>query len=167
MYVKITLGNWEYMQVINNMVGVQKPTKSIQGVWKVLLTDPSLNKFTFGPSLISRYLMTDIISPYGQSSILYNTLPTKVDDEISIPLNFEDIDDVNISNILIRASKMFFAKWDMTLIDHRSNETLQITSEIDFKVEPSIKYHKLFGLGFITQRSKKNETPFELKLQLK
>ena len=55
----------------------------------------------------------------------------------------------------------------MTLIDHRSNETLQITSEIDFKVEPSIKYHKLFGLGFITQRSKKNETPFELKLQLK
>ena len=107
MYVKITLGIWEYMQVINNMVGVQKPTKSIQGVWKVLLTDPSLNKFTFGPSLISRYLMTDIISPYGHSSILYNTLPTKVDDEISIPLNFEDIDDVNISNILIRASKMF------------------------------------------------------------
>jgi hypothetical protein len=155
------------MQEINNMVGVQKPEKLVHGVWKVLITDPSLNAFTFGHSSISKYLITDVISPHGHSSILYNTLPTKADEKISIPLNFEGIDVINRSSILIRASKIFFAKWDLTLIDHRSNESFPITSEIEFKVEPFIKSHKLFGFDFTTQRSKKNETPFELKLQLK
>ena len=155
------------MQVINTMLGVQMPRKSVHRVWKILITDPSLNRFTSRSSLIGNYLITDVISPHGHSSILYNTLPTKADDEISIPLNFEGIDDINSSSILIRASKIFFAKWDMTLIDHRSNESLPITSEIEFKVEPSVKSHKLFGFDVTTKQSKKNETPFELKLQLK
>jgi hypothetical protein len=149
------------------MFSVQMPEKSVHGVWKILITDPSLNALTSGHSSISKYLITDVISPHGHSSILYNTLPTKADDEISIPLNFEGIDDINSSSILIRASKIFFAKWDMTLIDHRSNESFPITSEIEFKVEPSNKSHKLFGFDFTTQRSKKNETPFEIKFQLK
>ncbi len=155
------------MRGIQQKIDVQKPSKITKGVWEVILTDPSLNKFTFGPSLISRYVMTDIISPYGQKSILYNTIPSTKKNAISISLNFEDIDDGNISDILFRASKPFYAKWDVTLIDNRTSEEVKLTADDDFEVEPPIHFNKLFAMGFISENEKKGQNFFELRLQLK
>lgn len=155
------------MSGIQQKVGAKHPAKVIKGVWEVILTDPSLNKFTFGPSLISRYVMTDIISPYGQKSILYNTIPSEENDTINISLNFEDIDDGNISDILFRASKAFYAKWDITLIDNRTNEEYKLSSNDDFAVEPPIHFNKLFATGFISEYEKHGDCFFELRLSLK
>lgn len=155
------------MRGLQQKVGVQNPAKVTKGEWEVILTDPSLNKFTFGPSLISRYVMTDIISPYGQKSILYNTIPNAEHGSISISLNFEDIDDGNISTILFRASKAFYDKWDVTLVDNRTDDKFSLTSDDDFVVEPPIQFNKLFSMGFIHENEKNGENFFELRLQLK
>lgn len=55
------------MQGIERGVGLRTKPQVKKGTWEVIITDPSLNKFTFGPSLISRYVMTDVISPHGQN----------------------------------------------------------------------------------------------------
>jgi len=152
---------------IEQNVGVQQSTKVTKGIWEVIITDPSLNKFTFGPSLISRYIMTDIISPYGQKSILYNTSPSKSGESITVSLNFEDIDDGNISDILFRASRAFYTKWEVTLVDNRTNDEHQLFTDEDFLVEPPIQYNKLFAVGFITENQKRGDSFFSLKIRLK
>jgi len=152
---------------IEQNVGVQQSTKVTKGIWEVIITDPSLNKFTFGPSLISRYIMTDIISPYGQKSILYNTSPSKSGESITVSLNFEDIDDGNISDILLRASRAFYTKWEVTLVDNRTNDEHQLFTDEDFLVEPPIQYNKLFAVGFITENQKRGDSFFSLKIRLK
>lgn len=155
------------MRGIEQKIGVNQPSKVTKGVWEVILTDPSLNKFTFGPALISRYVMTDIISPYGQKSILYNTIPSEATDSISISLNFEDIDDGNISDILFRGSKAFYTKWEVHLIDNRTNEKFLINQDQDFEVKPVIHFNKIFSMGFITENQKNGDNFFELRLKLR
>jgi len=155
------------MRGIEQKIGVNQPSKVTKGVWEVILTDPSLNKFTFGPSLISRYVMTDIISPYGQKSILYNTIPSETTNSINISLNFEDIDDGNISDILFRGSKAFYTKWEVYLIDNRTNEKFLINQDQDFEVKPVIHFNKIFSMGFITENQKNGDNFFELRLKLR
>jgi hypothetical protein len=155
------------MRGVQLKVGIQKPAKVTKGVWEVILTDPSLNKFTFGPTLISRYVMTDIISPYGQKSILYNTIPNEEHGAISISLNFEDIDDGNISDIQFRASNAFYDKWKVTLVDNRTSDEHSLTEDDDFEVEPPIQFNKIFSMGFIPENQKNGNNFFELRLTLK
>lgn len=155
------------MRGIQQKIGVQKPTNVVKGVWEVILTDPSLNKFTFGPTLISRYVMTDIISPYGQKSILYNTIPKSKEASITIGLNFEYIDDGNISSILFRASKPFYSKWEVFLKDNRTNKEYPLKVDEDFNVEPPIHFDKLFAMGFTPENHKNGDTFFELSIRLR
>lgn len=145
----------------------RQSTNTTKGVWEVILTDPSLNKFTFGPTLISRYVMTDIISPYGQKSILYTTIPSKKENELTVSLNFENIDDGSISDILIRASKPFYKKWNVVLVDTRTNMETVINEDEEYLVEPPINYNKLFAMGFIQENEKNGDSFFHLKLRLK
>lgn len=155
------------MRGIQHTVATKRTVKVTKGIWEVILTDPSLNKFTFGPSLISRYVMTDIISPYGQKSILYTTIPTRKGEEMKISLNFEEIDDGNISDIQLRASSVFYTKWDVTLVDNRTGDEFPITLDQDFEVVPPIHYNKIFAMGFIPENEKNGENFFELRLRLK
>ncbi len=155
------------MRGIQQKVGVKKPAQAVKGLWEVILTDPSLNKFTFGPALISRYIMTDIISPYGQKSILYNTIPSDDESSISISLNFEDIDDGNISDIQFRASVAFYEKWEVILIDNRTSAEHELTVDQDFPVEPPIQFNKIFAMGFIPENQKNGDNFFELRLRMK
>ncbi|MBO6795400.1 MAG: hypothetical protein JJ895_15960 [Balneolaceae bacterium] len=155
------------MQGIEEQVGLKAQPQVKKGTWEVIITDPSLNKFTFGPSLISRYIMTDIISPYGQKSILYNTIPSSNEDTLVIKLNFENVDDCNISDIKIRSSRPLFQKWEVKLIDNRTGEVTSIQGDEDFQVEPPIQYNKLFSMGFILENQKKGDHFFELHLTQK
>lgn len=135
-----------------------------KGVWDVIITDPSLNKFTFGPTLISRYIMTDIISPYGQKSILYNTIPSNDEDKLVIKLNFEDIDDGNISDIKFQFSPLFHNKWNVKLLDNRNGDSTELKTNNNFEVDPVIQQDKLFSLGFVHENQKNGDTFFELHL---
>ncbi len=155
------------MQGMERGVGLQTKPQVKKGAWEVIITDPSLNKFTFGPSLISRYIMTDIISPYGQKSILYNTIPASSNDKLVIKLNFESVDDCNISDIKIRSSRSLFQKWDVKLIDNRTDETMLLNSDEDITIDPPIQYNKLFSMGFISENQKKGDHFFELHLKQK
>lgn len=155
------------MRGIRNRVETQVQPRVKKGIWEVFLTDPSLNKFTFGPSLISKYIMTDIVSPYGQKSVLYNTISKDERQIVKIELNFEDIDDANISNIHFRSSASFFTKWEVELRDNRKGEKTFIQSAEDFEVEPAIKPDKLFGLGFINEGKRARSSYFELHLTRK
>lgn len=155
------------MQGMERGVGLKAKPQVKKGTWEVIITDPSLNKFTFGPSLISRYIMTDIISPYGQKSILYNTIPSSANDELVIKLNFESVDDCNISDIKIRSSRSLFQKWEVKLIDNRTDETMPLNSDEDITIDPPIQYNKLFSMGFISENQKNGDHFFELHLKQK
>lgn len=155
------------MQSIERGVGLRTKPQVKKGAWEVIITDPSLNKFTFGPSLISRYVMTDVISPHGQKSILYNTIPASTNEELVIKLNFESVDDCNISDIKIRSSRSLFQKWKVTLIDNRTGEEMPLTADEDIAIEPPIQYNKLFAMGFISENQKKGDHFFELRLKQK
>lgn len=138
--------------------------------WEVFLTDPSLNKFMFGPSLIGPHIMTDIISPQGQKSVKYNTLPEdeeKVTTDIVIRLNFEDIDDCSITNIKFTIIPNFFKKWEVILVDNRNGKTYPIKESMIFKVDPPIVCNKLYGVGFLKVRKRPNLCFFELRLKSK
>ena len=136
-----------------------------KGVWEVMLTDPQLNKFTFGPSLIGQYIMTDIVSPYGQKSVLYNTVSTSDKPYIKIDLNFESIDDCNITAIRLVSTKLFFKKWKVSLVDNRKNEKYILSNSELFEDEPKIVLNKLFGLGFMPKNDTQKKNFFELHLE--
>ena len=155
------------MRGIETQVAKQVQPKIKNGVWAVFLTDPRLNKFTFGPSLIGHYLMTDIISPYGQKSVKYSTLQYEDTSEIVIKLNFEEIDDCNITDIALTSNSIFFQKWKVTLVDNRDGSMYRIEKSTNFEVEPPIRYNKLFGMGFIPNNERPRPCFFELRLQKK
>jgi hypothetical protein len=153
------------------MRGIQQRVESrvqqrvTKGVWEVIITDPSLNKFTFGPSLISHYLMVDIISPYGQNSVKYNTIQSNSNVQICIPLNFEDIDDCNISEIKVSSPSIFFKKWKLDIVDKRDGSVHPLNHNDSFTVEPVIIYNKLFGIGFMPMDKSLRPPFFELQIK--
>lgn len=156
------------MQVLKEQVVEQQvQPKAKKGVWEVLLTDPSLNKFTFGPSLIGHYIMTDIVSPYGQKSVLYSTISEHGHDSFKIDLDFERIDECDITGIQLVSTSLFFTKWKVSIVDNRSGERHYFSGSELLEVEPKIAHKKLFGLGFMPEKETKSKCFFELLIQKK
>ncbi|MBO6523351.1 MAG: hypothetical protein JJ971_05960 [Balneolaceae bacterium] len=135
------------------------------GYWEVLLTDPGLNKFNFGKPLTDKYITTDIISPLGEKSILYNTVPNDSETGIVVGLNFEEIDQTRISEILVKASDTFFEHWQVILKDNRNDIRKVVTTETVFAIEPVIELNKLMRMGFSDQNPEKSKSYFELHLE--
>ena len=156
------------MQGIKEQVANKKVQPNVKnGVWEVMLTDPRLNKFTFGPSLIGHYVMTDIVSPFGQKSVHYSTISKDENSEIVVELNLNRIDDCNITGIRLVSTSLFFKKWNVHLVDNRTGAIHEFHQSELFDVEPSIVYNKLFGLGFMPEDEDKKECFFELHLKMK
>ena len=132
--------------------------------WEVILTDPSLNKFNFGRHITDKYLMTDIISPHGQKSILYNTVTNLNDGTVVIGLNFEEIDQTNIGSISVKSSEAFFENWKVVLKNNRNGEEVAVSSESIFELNPVIEINKLMDLGFIDKERERRKPLFELHI---
>ncbi|MCG8374362.1 MAG: hypothetical protein MI700_12545 [Balneolales bacterium] len=153
------------------MQGIQYVVKSAKkavlntGLWEVILTDPSLNKFNFGAAMSGNYIMTDIISPFGKKSILYSTINDSYDREIMINLNFEDIDEANISCISFKGTKAFFDTWIVVLRDNRNGKERQISDSTDIDIEPAITYNRLMKMGFVSSIQKEGDHFFELRIK--
>ncbi|MFV1885358.1 MAG: hypothetical protein ACMZ7B_12790 [Balneola sp.] len=135
------------------------------GKWEILLTDPGLNKFNFGKQLTDKYITTDIISPLGEKSILYNTVPSASNSGIVVDLNFEEIDQTRISSISIKGSEAFFRNWKVLLQDNRNGLKKEVSSETTFAIEPAIELNKLMRMGFSEDHPTQNKCYFELHLQ--
>lgn len=135
------------------------------GKWEILLTDPGLNKFNFGKQLTDKYITTDIISPLGEKSILYNTVPSASNSGIVVDLNFEEIDQTRISSISIKGSEAFFENWVVQLQDNRNGLKKEVSSETTFVIEPVIELNKLMRMGFSEDHPTQNKCYFELYLQ--
>lgn len=154
------------MQVFKERVVEYKlQQKTNKGVWEVLLTDPSLNKFTFGPSLIGHYIMTDIVSPYGQKSVIYSTISENGNNNFRIGLDFEHIDECDITGIQLVSTSLFFKKWMVSIVDNRNGESHHFSGSELFEVEPKIAHKKLFGLGFMPEKETRKNCFFELNLK--
>ncbi len=137
------------------------------GNWEIILTDPSLNKFNFGHQITDTYITTDIISPFGEKSILYNTIQRDTIRNVVIALNFQDIDQTKIAKLIIKASKPFFQNWKLSIKDNRIDEVYEIEEETDFSVSPTIELNKLSSMGFVEGALEKGSSFFELHLQRK
>lgn len=135
------------------------------GKWEILLTDPGLNKFNFGKQLTDKYITTDIISPLGEKSILYNTVPSVTNSGIVVDLNFEEIDQTRISSISIKGSEAFFKNWKVLLQDNRNGLKKEVSTETTFAIEPAIELNKLMRMGFSEDHPIQNKCYFELHLQ--
>lgn len=142
---------------------VTQPLKKT-GNWEILLTDPSLNRFNFGQHTTDKYISTDIISPYGQKSILYNTVPKESSKPVVISLGFDTIDNAKISSISFKASKDFYLNWKVLLYDNRSNSEIVINSDTEFYVEPNIEVNTLIKMGFFKDTLQSGQPLFELHL---
>ena len=70
----LAITNVENMGRVASAEVVQRNRMVNNADWEIILTDPSLNKFNFGGNIPQNYIMTDIISPMGEKSILYNTV---------------------------------------------------------------------------------------------
>ncbi|GAB5407745.1 MAG: hypothetical protein BalsKO_01100 [Balneolaceae bacterium] len=134
------------------------------GNWEITLTDPSLNKFNFGYQITDRYITTDILSPFGEKAILYNTVQKK---SVKIALNFEDIDQTKIAKLSFKASKAFFENWRVSIMDNRTNTKSKIIGETELYVSPIIELNKLSNMGFVEGALEKGKSFFEIHLQLK
>lgn len=117
--------------------------------WEVILTDPSLNKFNFAEHITDQYITTDIISPFGEKSILYNTVSKQKDSRVLISLNFQDIDQTKISSISFKASEKFFECWRVLLRDNRSNNEVELNKETVLSITPVIELNKFANMGFL------------------
>ncbi len=135
------------------------------GHWEVLLTDPSLNKFNFGKQLTDKYITTDIISPFGEKSILYNTVSRATNSKVVVELNFEEIDQTRISTISLKASEAFFEIWKVSLFDNRTGNPKKVSQETMFAIEPAIELNKLMKLGFSENQPVQGKTFFELHIE--
>lgn len=135
------------------------------GNWEIILTDPSLNKFNFGNHITDKYITTDIISPFGEKSILYNTVSREKDSITIISLNFEDIDQTRIASLSLKASESFFQNWKVSIIDNRNNKGVLLTGETLVYVVPVIELTKLANMGFVEGAIEKGKSFFELHLQ--
>lgn len=134
------------------------------GIWEITLTDPSLNKFNFGHQITDRYITTDIISPFGEKSILYNTIQNR---SVKVSLNFEEIDQTKIAKLALKASDSFFENWRVSIKDNRTNSTIKIIEETELYVTPIIELNKLAYMGFSEGAIEKGKSFFEIHLQLK
>ncbi len=150
-------------EVQTNKPGLKQSVKN--GHWEVLLTDPSLNKFNFGKPLTDKYITTDIISPLGEKSILYNTVPRNPETSLVVGLNFEEIDQTRISDIAVKASDTFFKHWVVILKDNRNGLKKEVSGETLFAIEPVIELNKLMRMGFTDQDPDRNKFYFELHLE--
>lgn len=135
-----------------------------KGSWEVVLTDPSLNKFSFGRHISNKYVTTDIISPLGETSILYNTISEKMGEEVVIPLNFAEIDQTQISSIKLSASSTFFKHWKVSLRDNRTKREILVRTESRFPINPVIELNKLMKMGFTKNTVIKGTPYFEVLL---
>lgn len=152
------------MQGVRSL-NVERKSSVKNGEWEIILTDPSLNKFSFGKQLSNNYITTDITSPFGEESILYNTIPSEADDSVVVQLNFAEIEQTRISAISIKASKTFFENWKISLKDNRYDIHQDVLGESAFDVEPVIELNKLMKMGFSNTNLNDNKTYFELHLQ--
>tara|TARA_R110000868_G_scaffold235273_3_gene489034 strand:- start:3934 stop:4404 length:471 start_codon:yes stop_codon:yes gene_type:complete len=150
-------------EVPSQQVGSKPKLKN--GNWEIILTDPSLNKFNFGNHITDKYITTDIISPFGEKSILYNTVSKEANSPVVVSLNFEDIDQTRIATLAFKASKTFFQNWKVFLIDNRTNQIVKVTKEIEFHVSPIIELNKLSNMGFVEGAVEKGKSFFEMHLQ--
>lgn len=139
-------------------------TSSKKGNWEIILADPSLNKFSLGQPLTDKYITTDIISPYGEKSILYNTVSQQEGSSV-VSLNFEDIDQTKISSLSFKASLDFFKNWIVTIRDNRNNKSVEITEESVLPVNPIIELNKLANVGFVKGAKETGKSFFEIHLQ--
>lgn len=137
------------------------------GNWEVILTDPSLNKFNFGHRITDKYITTDIISPFGEKSILYNTVQKEENSTVVVSLNFEDIDQTKISRISIKASDVFFQNWKVSIKDNRTGKKIEIPTAIELPVDPVIELNKLSNMGFVEGAIEKGKSFFEIQLEWK
>ncbi len=155
------------MLKVQEKFDLKNSTRVINGTWEVNLTDPSASFNSFGSPLINKYIMTELISPYGQKIVLYNTAPKNTHDNVFIDLSLEGINDGGITDLQIRASDSFYNKWNLYLVDHRNSEVQNIIKDNDIKVEPPIQFDKFSGLGFVSEKKQVSNKLFELKLSLK
>lgn len=137
------------------------------GNWEILLTDPSLNKFNFGHQITDKYITTDIISPFGEKSILYNTVQKGETRSVVVSLNFEDIDQTKIAKISLKASDPFFRNWKISIKDNRTNKEIEIAEETELPVSPVIELNKLSSVGFVDGAIEKGKSFFEIHLKWK
>lgn len=144
------------------------PSKK-NGNWEIVLSGPGKTKpkFQFGRHISSSFITTEITSPLGQKSIQYNTIPQSLSEEMLIVLNFEEIDQTNISSITIKGSENFLQEWKVTLKDNRNNRELKVRTDSKFPVTPIIEQNKLMGIGFINSLKKDSKSYFELRLTRK
>lgn len=154
------------MQMLETAHANVKPAVK-KASWEVILTDPSLNKFNFGRHITDKYLMTDIISPHGQKSILYNTVTNLNDGTVSIALNFEEIDQTNIGSISIKSSEAFFENWKVSLLNTRNGEEVSISAESVIEINPVIEINKLKDFGFTSKENGRRKPIFELQISRK
>lgn len=132
--------------------------------WEIILTDPSLNQFNFGRHITDKYLMTDIISPHGQKSILYNTITNLSDGTVIVGLNFEEVDQANIGSISIKSSDAFFENWKVILKNNRSGEEIDVSVEGLIEINPVIEVSKIFDMGFVKKGDDRKQPTFELHI---
>jgi len=137
------------------------------GNWEIILTDPSLNKFNFGHQITDSYITTDIISPFGEKSIHYNTIQKETIRNVVVALNFQDIDQTKIAKLSIKASVPFFQNWKLSIKDNRTEKVFEIEEETEFSVNPIIELNKLSNMGFVEGALENGISFFELHLQRK
>ena len=129
--------------------------------WEIILTDPSLSKFNFSQHISDKYIMTDIISPLGQKSILYNTVSKSAENKVIVGLNFEEIDQANVATITISGDKAFFENWDVVMMDNRTGKETSLKRPQIVEVNPPIEMNKLKQMGFVDKEDR-NKTHFDL-----
>ncbi|RNC83764.1 MAG: hypothetical protein ED557_08275 [Balneola sp.] len=142
--------------------GITRSTKS--GNWQIYLNDPSLNKFQLGPTLSNDYISTEIISPLSQRSTFYNTVSKQRDEQVTVYLDFKEVDQTRVANIELNASDDFFKHWRVALIDNRTKSSVEITTTSSHKVEPIIELNKLMKMGFVEGQNHSGKSYFELQL---
>lgn len=145
-------------------LGVKAKSSQKNGDWEIILTDPSLNKFSFAEAISNKYVMTDVISPLGQKLTLYNTVPSKSDEKLVIGLNLEEIDQTRIKSISIKSNTEFFANWVVHLVDNRSEHSVSVSDNQVLDINPAIELNKLMSMGFTENSTRKNKPLFELHL---
>ncbi|HCD52566.1 MAG TPA: hypothetical protein DEQ34_08970 [Balneolaceae bacterium] len=132
--------------------------------WEIILTDPSLNKFNFGGNIPQNYIMTDIISPMGEKSILYNTV-SQEGGTLCIGLDLFNVDQANVASITVKSVNQFFRSWKVKLRDNRNGKIYNVSNEEQIILTETLKVNKVFMVGFKNgeTESRKN-CVFELEL---
>lgn len=135
--------------------------------WEIILTDPGLNKFNFGSKLPDNYIMTDVLSPMGQKSILFNTVPATSGSVLKIRLKMFDVDDAPIRMIYMHSINSFYTEWDVELIDQLHHKKYKISENQTIELEHTIRMNHLSGIGFGRSAEAGEKYPIEIHLRKK